>query len=588
MKKKYMKLIKIFLALVVAFSQLSNAAVVFADELDDNDLDTSVVHVSTVIKADEKEDTTLINEEENNEEDKEHDIDTSVETNSEEGDDSGDGNLPSDGDFKETDEVERDFTIEDLEEMMDSYLNGTQLSEEIINLLIKKNAPSIVNGEFTFISLEDIMFVNELLKVDSDTETEREENVNLSLELGEIPEKVVTGRTFEVQVLVSNSISEEILDDVTDDENVITDELEEISKDFIDGIEGLINTNDKLHLKNIEYTKFTGSMSNKGEFVAAGEEYGEDKGVLLTLTFEALNEGVGEVTISGSLAKYLTIVSFEELYFSIDVVSPTGLSSLSSSVGEFDSEFDSEKTEYILTVPAGTTEVTFDGTLVNGNGKVVGLSTYVLDEDETIVTITVTLEDDSQKVYTVKIVREAEVIEELNDDYAIVEEISAASETPVVAPIVYVYSSNNYLKSLNIKDYDINFEKGIFEYKLKVGADVKFLDITAIAEDYRSRVEINDNEDFKEGENVVTIRVTAENGEVREYKLLVEKEAKSADKALEEAKDSSGKAEKIVIIVLIVLVVLGLLYLIFKKDDENSNSNQDNKMSNNNKKSKER
>ena len=139
MKKKYMKLIKIFLALVVAFSQLSNAAVVFADELDDNDLDTSVVHVSTVIKADEKEDTTLINEEENNEEDKEHDIDTSVETNSEEGDDSGDGNLPSDGDFKETDEVERDFTIEDLEEMMDSYLNGTQLSEEITNQLIKLN-----------------------------------------------------------------------------------------------------------------------------------------------------------------------------------------------------------------------------------------------------------------------------------------------------------------------------------------------------------------------------------------------------------------------------------------------------------------
>ena len=38
MKKKYMKLIKIFLAVIMVFSQLSNATVVFAKEITDTDI----------------------------------------------------------------------------------------------------------------------------------------------------------------------------------------------------------------------------------------------------------------------------------------------------------------------------------------------------------------------------------------------------------------------------------------------------------------------------------------------------------------------------------------------------------------------
>ena len=216
-----------------------------------------------------------------------------------------------------------------------------------------------------------------------------------------------------------------------------------------------------------------------------------------------------------------------------------------------------------MTVPAGTNQITLTGSLINGTATARGLSTYTLDEDETTIQVVVTEEDETVTVYTIIVVREKEEVSEEK-----VKEEVVTIDAPTVTPVVYVYSSNTYLKNLSIKDYDINFEKGILEYRLKVAANVKFLDITATAEDYRSRVEINGNEEFKEGMNTVTIKVTAEDGSTREYKLLVEK-AKEKTAGIEEKEENTGKTEKIVIITLIILVVGGILYLIFMKDDGN-------------------
>ena len=590
MKKKYIKLIKIFLALVLVFSQLSNAMVVLAEEVSDNNA-SSYTDTDTT-------DTELQNDSENKEnipgEGEVIDPENKEETpaDGEVIDPENKEETPTDGEVvdpegKGSAEEVREFTPEDLEKMMDSYLNGTELDEELVNLLIAYEAPSIVDGEFSYVTIDDIMFVNELLKEEPDLETEREENVNLKLELGEVPEEVSVSKEFKVQILVSNEEEEKTTEEDTEIDDTVTPEEEEtlITPEFIDGIEGLIETNDKLRLVSVEYETFTGLFNEEGFFVAAGDEYGEDKGVLLTLTFEALEEGTGEVAINGNLAKYQTIYAFDSLTFSIEVTPKvlTGLEGLWASVGTFDKEFDSEVTEYTLIVPAGTTEVTLSGALLNEESEVTGLSTYTLEEDETTVEVTVTEVDGTVKTYLITIVREA--VEQPSETVSAVEEVSpVAVEEPAVTPITYVYtySSNNYLKSLSIKNYEINFDKGVLEYKIKVPADIKTLDITAVAEDYRSRVEINGNEEFKEGENVVTIKVTAENGEVREYKIRVNKEAKDTD--IDELEENNGKVEKIVIIILIVLVVAGLLYLIFKKDDETSETVK----TLNNKKTKER
>ncbi len=589
MMKKMKNIFKIFLALTIVFSQLSNATLVLAAEVTDNGEPVVNDNTEPVVDEDETEEEDketieevptenddVTGEEEDSEENKENVEDNSLD-NGEENNDNTEVNPedPTTGE-DEIPEEKTKFTLEDLEVLMNAYINEEEVPEELINLLIEKGAPSIVEGEFTELTLEDIMFVSELLKEEADIDTAREINEYLKLELGEVPSEVKKGDTFDVEVIVSNEVLEELIDE---DGNPI------ISEDFIDGIEGLITTSDNLKVVNVEFSEFTGVNNDEGKFVATGNEYGEDKGVLLTITFEALEEGTGEVTISGKLAKYLTISDFEDLTFSIEVIpNETGLSSLSSDVGEFDKDFDSETMEYTLTVPEGTTEITLSGSLFNEDDEVVGLSSYTIDSDNMTITVVVTTLSGEEKTYTINVVR---VVNASNEEEVSTEEVEEVVETPAVLPIVYyVYSSNNYLKSLNIKDFDIDFNKNTLEYKLKVKSNVRFLDITAVAEDYRSRVEINGNEEFKEGENVVSIKVTAEDGSVREYKVLVDKETAKDDAVVEE--ENTGITEKVVIIVLIVLVVLGLLYLIFKKDEEENNSVKEAKNDNNSKKSKER
>ena len=71
--------------------------------------------------------------------------------------------------------------------------------------------------------------------------------------------------------------------------------------------------------------------------------------------------------------------------------------------------------------------------------------------------------------------------------------IKEAKPENVATPVTYYYSSNNYLKSLEIDGYEITFNKETNEYTITVKSDVTSLDIKAIPEDSRARVEITGN-----------------------------------------------------------------------------------------------
>ena len=96
------------------------------------------------------------------------------------------------------------------------------------------------------------------------------------------------------------------------------------------------------------------------------------------------------------------------------------------------------------------------------------------------------------------------------------------------------------------------------------------MDLTVILDDSTASYEVFGNENFKTGKNVVTIRVTAEDGSVREYIINVTK--KGAPVTTEKENNYS----KYVIIGLIVLIIAGLVYVIFK-DDEDDEENKDSK-----------
>lgn len=437
------------------------------------------------------------------------------------------------------------FNTDDMIPTMEGYLNDEMIPT--MDLYLTSHETEVEDeyeeDPFGTITFEDIMTINGYL---NHSENERE-NTDLSLIFDSDTDELYVGDTFKVSLVVNST------------------DLE----DYINGIDGLVTYSDNLKLMNVLFNEnLIGTYNEDGRFVGAGTELTNGTTVI-TFEFMAINDGEGIVTLNGSVANDMIINEFEEVSVSVNITrksSINNLYSLNASVGTFDTAFDKDVTVYTLTVPYDTKEVILSGSLEDILSTVDGLFKYELSEDKTTAIITVTAEDGSTKVYTVYIIKE---------------------KPPVVpTPVVYYYSSNNYLKTLEAKGYEIKFDKDTLEYELSVKNDVKSLDITAIAEDSRSRVEITGNENFKTGKNTVIITVKAENGDVREYKLIVNR--KSATTTLTEEEESGSTAEKVVIIILIVLVVLGLLYLIFKKDDDDTPTvkpeNKKNNTKNNSKK----
>lgn len=149
------------------------------------------------------------------------------------------------------------------------------------------------------------------------------------------------------------------------------------------------------------------------------------------------------------------------------------------------------------------------------------------------------------------------------------EEESSNSSEPVVSFIENKIYYSDYLSLLEIKGYDIDFNKYILEYSITVDSDVDSLDITALAEDRNASVRIYGNSNFKEGENIVKVIVTAQDGSERTYIIKVNKLADDSIEKIDVDDDNAinNNMEKTIVIILIILVALGLLYLIFKKDE---------------------
>lgn len=79
-------------------------------------------------------------------------------------------------------------------------------------------------------------------------------------------------------------------------------------------------------------------------------------------------------------------------------------------------------------------------------------------------------------------------------------------------------STNNYLKTLKIKDESINFKKDLYSYNLITTKDT--LEIEAITEDSKASTVIEGNK-LNDGNNTVKIKVYAENGVLRLYEIKV-------------------------------------------------------------------
>lgn len=82
-------------------------------------------------------------------------------------------------------------------------------------------------------------------------------------------------------------------------------------------------------------------------------------------------------------------------------------------------------------------------------------------------------------------------------------------------------SNNANLSNIVLSSSRVDFNKNMMAYQIAVNNDVKTLNIKAIPEDEHARVDVEETLNLKEGANVTKIKVSAENGNTKSYKLTV-------------------------------------------------------------------
>lgn len=82
--------------------------------------------------------------------------------------------------------------------------------------------------------------------------------------------------------------------------------------------------------------------------------------------------------------------------------------------------------------------------------------------------------------------------------------------------------TSDYLNSLYVKDYDLDFEKTKQDYELKVNNSVSKLDVVATPEDENAVVTIKGNKKIK-NKDKVTIEVKSKDNTVRVYTIKINK-----------------------------------------------------------------
>lgn len=247
-----------------------------------------------------------------------------------------------------------------------------------------------------------------------------------------------------------------------------------------------------------------------------------------------LNYGVNTILIkvtseSDSTKTYTVKVTRED-----DRSSNNYLKSLNVSSGDF--EFNKKTQNYSFTVQNEVTSIKVLAVAEDEKSTISGAKTYNLKEGLNKINIVVTAENKQTRTYTLQVTR-------------IVKNI--------------IKEVNNKLESLEISNYQINFDPETTIYNLTIENESS-LDIIPNVQDSTSSVVVNGNENLKDG-SVIKLVVTAVDGSTKEYIINISKneEIKKDDKKDDNNIVKVNKNRKLQIIIgvssfLIIIVVVVL------------------------------
>jgi len=101
----------------------------------------------------------------------------------------------------------------------------------------------------------------------------------------------------------------------------------------------------------------------------------------------------------------------------------------------------------------------------------------------------------------------------------------SSEESTEAKPSTASTKNEIFLSSLKVEDYDIEFDKEVDTYYIKVKNEVERIDIEAVAEDTTAKIDISDNaKALEEGENKVIINLVNKDNKKGQYIIIVTRE----------------------------------------------------------------
>jgi hypothetical protein len=161
--------------------------------------------------------------------------------------------------------------------------------------------------------------------------------------------------------------------------------------------------------------------------------------------------------------------------------------------------FSKTTTDYVVDVENNVSSITLGATADYSKSTISGLGTKTLAIYSNVFNIVVTAENGSKRTYSVNVRRK---------------DANGLASPP---------STNNYLREIKFTGYEefnLAFVKETLDYVLDVGNLVTSVEMIVTADDSKSKLDITQTP-LELGPNVFTIKVTAENGDIKTYTITV-------------------------------------------------------------------